>query len=126
MKATSEALDWLENYLGHEPEAQEARRAARAEVEATERRLAALEGFVSGFVVAATRVEATCGAELDTRKWLARAQAALEGRSVKSVQRGEDMVRVYELWMRNPDGSTTSRLECAECGHVFRQSEEGK
>ena len=42
MKATSEALDWLENYLGHEPEAQEARRAARAEVEATERRLAAL------------------------------------------------------------------------------------
>ena len=36
-KAIREALDWLENYLGNEPEAQEARRAARAEVEAIER-----------------------------------------------------------------------------------------
>ena len=36
-KAIREALEWLENYLGHEPEAQEARRAARAEVEAIER-----------------------------------------------------------------------------------------
>lgn len=42
MKATSEALDWLENYLGHEPEAQEARRVARDEVAATEARLSAL------------------------------------------------------------------------------------
>lgn len=36
-KAIREALDWLENYLGHEPEAQEVRRAARAEVEAIEK-----------------------------------------------------------------------------------------
>jgi hypothetical protein len=36
-KAIREALDWLENYLGHEPEAQEARRAARDELLALEK-----------------------------------------------------------------------------------------
>lgn len=33
-KALDEALDWLENYLDHNPEAQEARRKARKELEA--------------------------------------------------------------------------------------------
>lgn len=36
-RAIREVLDWVENYLGNEPEAQEARRAARVEVKAIEK-----------------------------------------------------------------------------------------
>lgn len=53
------------------------------------------------------------------------ARAALEAKEKRSesvLAQGEDTVRVYEFWKQNPDGSTAYRLECAECGTVFRKS----
>lgn len=48
-KAITEALDWLENYLGSNDEAQDARRRARAEVEAIEKAMTVLNNCQIGY-----------------------------------------------------------------------------
>lgn len=116
-------------------------------------RLTALERFVSQFAKAVTDdlraieqrgkggmqvtpagdfVSAPPSVQVRLRWWAERAKEALatgkDGekveRSTKKIERGEDTVRVYELWKREPDGTTMRRLECAECGHVFQQWQE--